>query len=132
MACTARFKLKVVIVIATLRRNEKYELNHWRQLVKMWLDRQVSKDQIQLQTLYQDKSIFLHISFYLNISQKVQIWSYIQSLKGPALILFSHAESFDWTCMLTCHHFKEVLHRFISTHFPVPWLPDVFCSRRVE
>lgn len=48
MACTARFKLKVVTVIAILRRNEKYELNHWRQLVKMWLDRQVSKDQMQL------------------------------------------------------------------------------------
>lgn len=79
----------------------------------MWLDRQVSKDQMQLQTLQWDKSIFL----YSNISQKVQSWSYIQYPKGPASVLFFHAESFDWTCVLTCHHFKEVLHRFINTHF---------------
>lgn len=46
MACTATIKLKVVTVIVILRRNGKYELNHWRQLVKMWLDRQVYKDQM--------------------------------------------------------------------------------------
>lgn len=46
MARTVKFKLKVVTVIAILRRKEKYEVNHWRQLVKMWFDRQVSKDQM--------------------------------------------------------------------------------------